>query len=155
MPVINRIGDYHEEMKGWRRHIHSNPELMFDCHETAEFVVARLREFGIEQIETGVATSGVVAIIDGQGDGPTIGLRADMDALPMPEATGLDYGVQECREKCTPAVMTAIPTILLGAAQYLAETRNFDGSRRSDFPTRRRRRRWCRCHGERRCFGQT
>ena len=126
MPVINRIGDYHEEMKGWRRHIHSNPELMFDCHETAEFVVERLREFGIEQIETGVATSGVVAIIDGQGDGPTIGLRADMDALPMPEETGLDYGSKN-DGKMHACGHDGHTTMLLGAAKYLAETRNFKG----------------------------
>ncbi|MEM9716693.1 MAG: M20 aminoacylase family protein [Pseudomonadota bacterium] len=126
MPIINRIGDYHEEMKGWRRHIHANPELMFDCHETADFVVARLKDFGIEQIETGIATSGVVAIVDGQGDGPTIGLRADMDALPMTEVTGLDYA------SGTPGKMHACghdghTTMLLGAAKYLAETRNFKG----------------------------
>ena len=126
MPIVNRIGDYHEEMKGWRRHIHSNPETMFDCHETAAFVVERLREFGIEQIETGVATSGVVAIIDGRGDGPTIGLRADMDALPMPEETGLDYASQNAG-KMHACGHDGHTTMLLGAAKYLAETRNFKG----------------------------
>ncbi|MEO0341994.1 MAG: M20 aminoacylase family protein [Pseudomonadota bacterium] len=126
MPIINRIGDYHEEMKGWRRHIHANPEIMFDCHETADFVVERLKEFGIDQIETGVATSGVVAIIEGQGAGPTIGLRADMDALPMPEETGLEYQSTNSG-KMHACGHDGHTTMLLGAAKYLAETRNFKG----------------------------
>ncbi|MEM0977789.1 MAG: M20 aminoacylase family protein [Pseudomonadota bacterium] len=126
MPIINRIGDYHEEMKEWRRHLHAHPEIMFDCHNTAAFVVERLREFGIDQIETEVATSGVVAIIEGQGEGPTVGLRADMDALPMPEETGLDYAstVDGAMHACGHDGHT---TMLLGAAKYLAETRNFKG----------------------------
>ena len=73
MAVINRIAGFSEEMTAWRRHLHAHPELGFDCHQTAAFVVERLREFGITQIETGVATSGVVAVIEGRGDGPTIG----------------------------------------------------------------------------------
>jgi len=91
MPVINRIADYTPDMTAWRRHLHQHPELVFDCHETAGFVVEKLRSFGIIDIHEGIATSGVVAIIEGQGAGPTIGLRADMDALPMDEVTGLDY----------------------------------------------------------------
>jgi len=85
MPVINRIAEFHDDMNSWRRHIHANPELDFGTVETAAFVVERLKEFGVDQIETGIAENGVVAIINGNGDGPTIGLRADMDALPITE----------------------------------------------------------------------
>ena len=71
MPVINRIAGFADEMTQWRRHLHQNPELQFECHQTAAFVVERLREFGITDIHEGIATSGVVAIVEGQGDGPT------------------------------------------------------------------------------------
>ena len=126
MPIINRIVDYAEDMTAWRRHLHAHPELKFDCFETAGFVAARLREFGVDEIHEGIATSGVVAIIEGTGAGPTIGLRADMDALPMDETTGLEYA------SCVPGKMHACghdghTTMLLGAAKYLAETRNFAG----------------------------
>ncbi len=126
MAVINRIAAFSEDMTAWRRHLHQHPELGFDCHETAAFVVERLKSFGIGEIHTGIATSGVVAIIDGRGAGPTIGLRADMDALPMAEATGLDYasGVAGRMHACGHDGHT---TMLLGAARYLAETRNFSG----------------------------
>ncbi|WP_108816021.1 M20 aminoacylase family protein [Loktanella sp. Alg231-35] len=126
MPVINRIADFAQDMTGWRRHLHAHPELQFDCHQTAKFVVARLREFGVDEIHEGIATSGVVAILNGAAEGPTIGLRADMDALPMDEETGLDYA------STIPGKMHACghdghTTMLLGAARYLAETRNFAG----------------------------
>ncbi|MCV2891712.1 M20 aminoacylase family protein [Lentibacter sp. XHP0401] len=126
MPVINRIAGLAEEMKTWRRHIHMNPELGRDCHETAAFVVERLKEFGITEISTGWAESGVVAIIEGQGEGPVIGLRADMDALPMDEITGLDYASKTAGKMhaCGHDGHTAM---LLGAAKYLSETRNFAG----------------------------
>jgi hippurate hydrolase len=126
MPPVNRIADYAEEMKAWRRWMHQHPELQFDCHETAGFVVERLKEFGITEIHEGIAQSGVVAIIEGQGEGPTIGLRADMDALPMQETTGLDYAstVDGKMHACGHDGHT---TMLLGAAKYLAETRNFKG----------------------------
>lgn len=126
MPVVNRIADYAEDMKTWRRHLHMHPELQFDCHETAAFVVERLKEFGVDEIHEGIATSGVVAIINGQGDGDTIGLRADMDALPMQETTGLDYSstVDGKMHACGHDGHT---TMLLGAARYLAETRRFSG----------------------------
>jgi len=106
--------------------MHRNPELQFECYKTAAFVAERLREFGITEIHEGIATTGIVAIIEGQGEGPTIGLRADMDALPMQETTGLDYASE------TPGTMHACghdghTTMLLGAARYLAETRNFKG----------------------------
>ncbi|MBU2941644.1 M20 aminoacylase family protein [Shimia thalassica] len=126
MPVLNSIAAYADEMKTWRRHLHAHPELEFDCHETAAFVVERLREFGVDEIHEGIATSGLVAIINGQGEGGTIGLRADMDALPMPETTGLDYAstVGGAMHACGHDGHT---TMLLGAAKYLAETRRFSG----------------------------
>lgn len=126
MPVINRIAEFAEDMTAWRRHLHQHPEIAFDCHETAEFVVARLREFGVDEIHAGIATSGVVAIINGQGAGPTVGLRADMDALPMGETTGLDYA-SKIRGKMHACGHDGHTTMLLGAARYLAETRNFAG----------------------------
>lgn len=126
MPVINRIAGFADEMKTWRRHIHMNPELGRDCHETAAFVVDRLKEFGIEEISTGWAESGVVAVIEGRGEGPVIGLRADMDALPMEEITGADWAstVPGKMHACGHDGHTAM---LLGAAKYLSETRNFAG----------------------------
>ena len=126
MPVINRIADFTPDMTAWRRHLHTIPELTFECHQTAAFVVERLREFGITEIHEGIATTGIVAIIEGQGDGPTIGLRADMDALPMQEETGLPYAstVDGMMHACGHDGHT---TMLLGAARYLAETRNFKG----------------------------
>ena len=77
-------------MKKWRRNIHQNPELGLDCYQTASFIEATLREFGISEIHTGIAQSGLVAIIDGKENGDTIGLRADIDALPMMETTNLE-----------------------------------------------------------------
>lgn len=126
MAVINRIAGFADEMAEWRQHLHAHPELGFECFDTAAFVVEKLREFGITEIVTGIATSGVVAMIDGQGDGPVIGLRADMDALPIDEQTGVDYASKN------EGVMHACghdghTTMLLGAAKYLAETRNFKG----------------------------
>lgn len=130
MPVLNRIAAYAEEMKGWRRHLHAHPELGFDCHDTAAFIVDRLREFGVDEVHTGIAKTGIVAIIKGQGadapDAPTIGLRADMDALPITEITGADHA------STIPGKMHACGhdghvTMLLGAAKYLSETRNFQG----------------------------
>lgn len=126
MPVINRISAYGEDMKAWRRYLHQHPELQFDCHKTAAFVVERLREFGVDEIYEGIAESGIVAIINGRGQGPTVGLRADMDALPIEEATGVAHA------SIIPGKMHACghdghTTMLLGAARYLAETRNFKG----------------------------
>jgi len=126
MPIINRIADYAQEMTGWRRHLHAHPELRFECHQTAAFVVEQLRAFGVDEIHEGIAKTGVVAIINGQGTGRTIGLRADMDALPMDEVTGLDYAstVKGAMHACGHDGHTVM---LLGAAKYLAETRNFSG----------------------------
>lgn len=129
MPVKNRLAETHDEITAWRRHLHENPELMYDVHETAAFVVNRLKEFGIDDITTGIGRTGVVATIKGKSDtsGRVVGLRADMDALPITEATGLDFASK------VPGKMHACghdghTSILLGAAQYLAETRNFDGT---------------------------
>jgi len=129
MPVINRIAGYAEEMKTWRRWIHAHPELRLECHETAAYVAARLRDFGVDEIHERIGVSGIVAIIEGQGGrdgGPTLGLRADMDALPMQEMTDLPYAstVSGRMHACGHDGHT---TMLLGAAKYLAETRNFSG----------------------------
>ena len=126
MPILNRIAEYADEMANWRQYLHAHPEVGFECHKTTAFIVERLKEFGADEIHTGIAKSGVLAIINGQGDGPTMGLRADMDALPIKETTGSDYAsVHE-------GIMHACghdghTTMLLGAAKYLAETRNFSG----------------------------
>jgi amidohydrolase len=128
MPIRNRIAEMHPEITAWRRHLHTIPEIMFDLPKTSAFVADKLRSFGITDITTGIAETGIVAVIEGKTNtsGRTIGLRADMDALPITEATGLDYASTH------PGKMHACghdghTAILLGAAQYLAETRNFDG----------------------------
>ncbi len=129
MPVRNRFAELHEEITAWRRDIHMHPELLFDVHRTAGLVAEKLKEFGCDDIVTGIGQTGVVGIIHGSstGSGRTVGLRADMDALPIEEETGLDYASR------TPGKMHACghdghTAMLLGAAKYLAETRNFDGS---------------------------
>jgi len=127
MPIRNRLAELHPEVTAWRHHLHEHPELMYEVHETAAFVVERLKEMGADDIVTGIGRTGVVATIKGRGPGRTIGLRADMDALPIHEASGVDYPSK------TPGVMHACghdghTAILLGAAKYLSETRNFDGN---------------------------
>ncbi|OAN79362.1 amidohydrolase [Sulfitobacter sp. EhC04] len=128
MPIKNRFAETHAEITAWRRHLHENPELLFDVHETVKFVEEKLRSFGITDITTGIGRTGLVAVIEGRTNtsGRTLGLRADMDALPITEATGLDYAskVPGKMHACGHDGHTAM---LLGAAQYLAETRNFDG----------------------------
>ncbi len=128
MPIRNRFAEMHEEIAGWRRHLHAHPELMFDVHETAAFVTERLKEFGITDITEGIGQTGVVAVIEGKTNTSdrVIGLRADMDALPIEEITGLDYA------SSVPGKMHACghdghTSMLLGAAKYLSEKRNFDG----------------------------
>ena len=126
MPVPNSIAAQAEEMKTWRRYLHANPELGFDCFGTAAFVAEKLKEFGVDEVHEGIARTGIVAIINGRGPGPTIGLRADMDALPMTEETGVEHA------SAVPGKMHACGhdghvTMLLGAAKYLADTRNFSG----------------------------
>ncbi|MFT8245325.1 M20 aminoacylase family protein [Roseomonas sp. BN140053] len=130
MPILNRIAEFHDEMTGWRQDLHRHPELAFEEHRTAAFVAERLREFGCDEVVTGIARTGVVGVIHGAGgpgQGPAIGMRADMDALPIEEQTGLPYA------SATPGVMHACghdghTAMLLGAAKYLAETRNFSGT---------------------------
>ncbi|UWQ16589.1 M20 aminoacylase family protein [Jannaschia sp. M317] len=126
MPVINSIAALEPEMRKWRRWLHRNPELEFDLPKTAGFVADKLRSFGVDEIHEGIAQTGLVAIIEGRGNGPTIGLRADMDALPIQEETGAAHASE------TPGKMHACghdghTTMLLGAAKYLSETRNFSG----------------------------
>ena len=127
MPVLNRIAEFHDDMKAWRQHLHANPELLFETHETAAFVVDRLTEFGVDEIVTGIGRVGVVGVIKGQGDGPVIGLRADMDALPIQEVRDLPYKSKNAG-KMHACGHDGHTTMLLGAAKYLAETRNFAGS---------------------------
>jgi len=129
MPIKNRLAEMHDEITGWRRHLHQNPELQFDVHETAAFVADKLKSFGVDEVTPGIGRTGVVGVIKGKTDksGNVIGLRADMDALPILEATGLDYASK------TPGKMHACghdghTAMLLGAAKYLSETRNFDGT---------------------------
>jgi hippurate hydrolase len=127
MPVLNRIASYAEEMKGWRRYLHQHPELAFDCHETASWIVQRLREIGVDEINEGIAKTGIVALIKGRGEGPVIGLRADMDALPIEEMTGAPHA-SLVKGKMHACGHDGHVTMLLGAAKYLAETRNFAGT---------------------------
>ncbi|MBW4984871.1 amidohydrolase [Mameliella sp. CS4] len=126
MPIVNSIAALEPEMTEWRRFLHQHPELGLDCFKTAEFVVEKLKGFGITEIHTGIARTGVVAIIEGRGPGRTIGLRADMDALPMEDLSGTDHAstVPGMAHTCGHDGHT---TMLLGAAKYLAETRNFSG----------------------------
>lgn len=130
MPIVNRVADLQPDIQAWRRDIHEHPELQYDVHRTAEFVEKRLREFGCDEVATGLGRTGVVGVIKGRkagkGDIRVIGLRADMDALPIEEATKLPYASK------TPGKMHACghdghTAMLLGAARYLSETRNFAG----------------------------
>jgi amidohydrolase len=131
MPIVNRVADLQPDIQAWRRDIHQHPELLYDVHRTATFVADRLREFGCDEVATGLGRTGVVGVIKGRkpagkGDIRVIGLRADMDALPVEEATNLAYASK------TPGKMHACghdghTAMLLGAARYLAETRNFAG----------------------------
>jgi len=129
MPIINRIADLHDEITEWRRDLHANPELLYDVHRTAGVVASRLREFGVDEVVEGIGKTGVVGVIKGRqnGSGRVIGMRADMDALPIHEATGLPHAstVPGKMHACGHDGHTAM---LLGAAKYLAETRNFDGT---------------------------
>lgn len=126
MPIINRIADFAGDMTEWRRHLHTIPELGFDCPKTAAFIKERLEEFGVDEIHTGIAKTGIVAIINGKGDGPTVGLRADFDALPIEEETGVEYTSTHAG-KMHACGHDGHTTMLLGAAKYLVETRNFSG----------------------------
>jgi amidohydrolase len=129
MPIVNRVADLQQEVAGWRRDLHAHPELGFDVHRTAGIVADKLKAFGCDEIISGIGRTGVVGVIRGskaQSD-KVIGLRADMDALPIEELTGLPY------RSTVPGKMHACghdghTAMLLAAAKYLAETRNFSGT---------------------------
>ncbi|MDK1388448.1 M20 aminoacylase family protein [Sinorhizobium sp. 8-89] len=128
MPILNRAAELQNEVTEWRRHLHMNPELLFAVENTAAFVERKLKEFGVDEIVTGLGRTGVVGIIRGNlGTGRTIGLRADMDALPITETSGKPWSSTTAGKMhaCGHDGHTAM---LLGAAKYLAETRNFAGS---------------------------
>jgi len=128
MPILNRAAEMQEEVAGWRRHLHQTPELNFDVFQTADFVAEKLKAFGCDEVVRGLGKTGIVGVIRGRkGDGPTIGLRADMDALPIEEITGKPWSstVSGKMHACGHDGHTAM---LLGAAKYLAETRNFAGT---------------------------
>ena len=129
MPIVNRLADMHDEIAAWRHDFHQHPELLYEVHRTSASVAERLKGFGLDEVATGIGRTGVVGVIRGRngGGGKVIGLRADMDALPITEATGKTYASK------TPGVMHACghdghTAMLLGAAKYLSETRNFDGT---------------------------
>ncbi|NDW44746.1 M20 aminoacylase family protein [Ruegeria sp. PrR005] len=129
MPIKNRLAEMHAEITEWRRDIHRHPEILYETHRTSAMVADKLRSFGCDEVVTGIGRTGVVGVIRGKSDtaGRVVGLRADMDALPMQEQTGLDYasGIPGAMHACGHDGHTAM---LLGAAKYLAETRNFDGT---------------------------
>jgi len=129
MPIVNRIAALSDEMAAWRHDFHENPELLYEVHRTAGIVADRLREFGCDEVVTGIGRTGVVGVIRGRKStsGKTIGLRADMDALPIEETSGVSYAskIPGKMHACGHDGHTAM---LLGAAKYLAETRNFDGT---------------------------
>ncbi|WP_117196347.1 M20 aminoacylase family protein [Rhizobium terrae] len=128
MPILNRAAELQGEVSEWRRYIHENPEILYEVENTASFVEQKLKEFGVDEVVPGIGRTGVVGIIRGKGSGSrTIGLRADMDALPLTEITGKPWASK------APGKMHACghdghTSMLLGAAKYLAETRNFNGT---------------------------
>ncbi|UXT61375.1 amidohydrolase (plasmid) [Agrobacterium fabrum] len=119
----------HDEIITWRRNLHANPELGYELPRTASFVADKLRVFGCDEVTEGIGRSGVVGVIQGRNgvSGRVIGLRADLDALPIQETTGLPYAsaTQGRMHACGHDGHTAM---LLDAAKALAETRNFDGT---------------------------
>jgi amidohydrolase len=128
MPIVNRVADLHQEITAWRRDLHAHPELRYDVHRTAGAVADKLKSFGCDEVVPGIGRTGVVGVIRGRKPGKkVVGLRADMDALPLEEETGLPY------KSTVPGKMHACghdghTAMLLGAAKYLAETRNFAGT---------------------------
>jgi len=129
MPIKNRFSELLPEIAAWRRDLHAPPEILFDTHRTSGLIATRLREFGCDEVVEGIGRTGVVGLIRGHShsSGCIIGLRADIDALPIQETTGLEYASKN------PGAMHACghdghSAMLLGAAKYLAETRNFNGT---------------------------
>src|SRR6187455_516226 len=128
MPIINRIAEFHPEITAWRHDIHQHPELLYDVHRTAASVAEKLKAFGCDEVVPGIGRTGVVGVIRGNKPGnKVVGLRADMDALPIEEANDLPYRstVAGKMNACGHDGHTAM---LLGAARYLTETRNFSGT---------------------------
>lgn len=131
MPIVNRVAALHPEITAWRRDIHAHPEILYEVQRTAAGVAEKLKAFGCDEVATGIGRTGVVGVIRGRkpgGSGPkVIGLRADMDALPIEEENDVPY------RSTVPGKMHACghdghTAMLLGAAKYLAETRNFAGT---------------------------
>ena len=129
MPIVNRVADLQDEITAWRRDLHAHPELQYDVHRTAGAISEKLKSFGCDDVVTGIGRTGVVGVIRGRkpGGAKVIGMRADMDALPIEESTGVAY------KSTVPGKMHACghdghTAMLLGAAKYLAETRNFAGT---------------------------
>jgi amidohydrolase len=128
MPLLNNAIELQTEATAWRRHLHQIPELQYDVVETAKFIAEKLSSFGCDQVVAGIGRSGIVAVIYGKnGNGDCIGLRADMDALPITEATNLPYA-SKTSGKMHACGHDGHSAMLLGAAKHLAETRNFSGS---------------------------
>lgn len=126
MPVVNRLAEMAAEITEWRRDIHQHPELMYDVFRTAEMVQEKLTAFGCDDVVPGIGKTGVVGLIKGNRPGPTIGLRADMDALPIAEETGKQWA-SKTAGKMHACGHDGHTSMLLGAAKYLSETRNFAG----------------------------
>jgi hippurate hydrolase len=129
MLIVNRFAEFRADIVAWRHDLHEHPELLYDVHRTAATVAEKLRSFGVDEVTTGIGRTGVVGVIHGRktASGKVVGLRADMDALPITEKTGKPYA------SIVPGMMHACghdghTAMLLGAARYLAETRNFDGT---------------------------
>jgi hippurate hydrolase len=129
MPIVNRVAAIADEITEWRRDLHAHPELDYDVHRTAGIVADKLRAFGCDEVVTGVGKTGVVGIIRGRktASGKVIGMRADMDALPIQEVVERPY-MSKVPGKMHACGHDGHTAMLLGAARYLAETRNFDGS---------------------------
>ena len=126
MPVVNRIAAFRDEMTHWRRDIHAHPELGFEELRTSDLVAKKLAEFGIE-VHRGIGKTGVVGVLRSGSSKRSVGLRADMDCLPIQEANTFAH------RSTSPGKMHACghdghTTMLLGAARYLSETKNFDGT---------------------------
>lgn len=129
MKLDPRIVALHPEVTAWRRDIHENPELMFDVHRTAEIVADRLKGFGLDEVVTGIGRTGVVGVLHGRNGpgGKVVGLRADMDALPICEETNLPHR-SKVEGKMHACGHDGHSAMLLGAAKHLAATREFDGT---------------------------
>lgn len=126
MPILNSLADAADELAEWRRDLHRHPEILFDVHRTAGIVAERLKEFGCDEVVSGIGRTGVVGVINGRGPGTGVGLRADMDALSIVEETGKPYA-STIAGKMHACGHDGHTTMLLAAARHLAATRNFNG----------------------------